>query len=407
MTRKDRPRLTIVAKAIAPYRLHLHTRICREIPEVHLDSLFLNAHNNQPWAFNLPEEINAVFLEEPGGAARHTQPGAKVRPHLWRKGGRVIEMLRKNRPGAVVLTGYHDLCRIRIILWCRRHGVPLYIFSDANVASDRERGLWRILKTWYLRWVVRNISGLLICGSAGQAYYRPYGGDAKPSFYVPHETDYEAMDALTAEQIDDVRKRYGLRDDRRYIVYCGRMAQKKRVDLLVDAFARIADERPEWDLLLIGDGPKLESLKQRVPDSLRDRVIWPGFVNDRDTIGCLYRASDVFVLPSENEPWGAVVAEACGAGLAVICSDVIGAAQEMCREGVNGRMFRSGDAESLASALIDVTDPDHIDRMREATRDVLAEWRERGDPVKGIRGMLAHAGVLTAGAVQERAEVAT
>jgi hypothetical protein len=61
---------------------------------------------------------------------------------------------------------------------------------------------------------------------------------------------------------------------------------------------------------------------------------------------------------------------------------------------VNGRTFKSGDAESLRQALLEVTAPGAIDRMRAASLEVLRDWRERADPVEGVRGALAAVNVL-------------
>lgn len=401
----DRPLLAIVAKLMTPAQRHQLVQVARGVPEVKLCALYLQNRGLQTWSLEVPEEINAVWMEGPD-EVRLRRFRLLRKASSWRQGTRVIKWLRKNTPAAVIVAGYHDIGRLRVLRWCWKNSVPVYVSTDANVSGDREGVLWRKLKQLYLRWIVRNISGLLVFGSAGVDYFRRYGGDDKPHFYFPHEPDYASIESLTDEQVRETRERFGIQPDRRCIVYCGRLAQAKRVDLLIDAFATIATERPEWDLLLIGDGELRASLEERVPDAVRGRIVWTGFVNEPQTIHTLYRAGDVFVLPSEHEPWGVVLAEACGAGLAVISSDIAGAAPELVRDGENGRLFRSGDVTSLVDALRDVTDPTRIDAMREATRDVLADWRERGDPVKGVRAMLADAGVIPESANHTPSEIA-
>ena len=64
--------------------------------------------------------------------------------------------------------------------------------------------------------------------------------------------------------------------------------------------------------------------------------------------------ADVFVLPSVYEPHGIVVHEAMAAGTPVIASDVCGAAYDLVDAGVNGEIFRSGDAEDLRAKLLAV-----------------------------------------------------
>jgi glycosyltransferase involved in cell wall biosynthesis len=101
-------------------------------------------------------------------------------------------------------------------------------------------------------------------------------------------------------------------------------------------------------------------------------------------------------VPSDYEPWGVVVTEAVAAGLAVAASDVVGAAADVVEDGVNGRIFRRGEAGHLTACLLDLTDPRNTDAAKAASRGVLARWRAEADPVEGLRRALASAG-LTAG----------
>ena len=128
-----------------------------------------------------------------------------------------------------------------------------------------------------------------------------------------------------------------------------------------------------------------------MPADLASRVHWLGFVDDATTLCALYRACDVLVLPSWFEPWGVVVNEAVAAGLAVVASEAVGAAAELVRDGVNGRVFPVGDVAALGACLGDVTGPGRCESMKAAAAEVLADWRRRGDPVRGLRMALASA----------------
>jgi len=227
------------------------------------------------------------------------------------------------------------------------------------------------------------------CGTLGQAYFEKYGATPERIFFFPCEPDY----TLGA---DVEPRRLGLTEGRRRIVYSGRLVPVKRVDLLIDAFASIADERPDWDLLIIGDGPERKTLEARVPSSLQHRVTWTGFLDKQQTIAALYRQSDLLVLPSDFEPWAVVINEAAASGLAMIASDVVGAAAELVRDGVNGRIFPAGNLVALKDALLDVTQGERIDAMKAASAGVLADWQRRGDPITGLRKALEFSGVLPA-----------
>ena len=175
-----------------------------------------------------------------------------------------------------------------------------------------------------------------------------------------------------------------MRDDRKYFVYSGRLTQVKRVDLLIDAFARIAAERPNWDVLIVGDGPLCEELMHRVPMGLRSRFVWTGFLDNNEP-ALAYHAGDVLVLPSEREPWAVVVQEAMAAGRTVVASDIVAAAHEIVVDGFSGRIFSSGDVDSLVEALHDVSCHENLSRYQSHARESLDDWCDKNNPVIGVR----------------------
>jgi glycosyltransferase involved in cell wall biosynthesis len=230
-------------------------------------------------------------------------------------------------------------------------------------------------------------------GSAGRQFFERYGARPERVFPCPGEPDYGAFEQAGPDRVAEAARRLRLAPGRRRIVYVGRLIGLKRVDLLAGAFARIAAERPEWDLLLVGDGLLRGELEARLGGPLAGRVRWAGFVNDPVELAAILKNGDLLVLPSDTDAWALVVNEAMAAGLAVITSDVVGAAEDLVRSGENGATFRRGDAESLTAALLEVTNPAAIDRLRAGSVRLLARWREVADPVAGFRAALRSAGV--------------
>jgi glycosyltransferase involved in cell wall biosynthesis len=391
----DRPGVAIIANSQTPYRLHLHRRIVAEIPEVRLWSVYTHEESNAPWSFTVPPEIHPVSFGRGESSARQGDPRHAL--HEWIKGGRIIRWLRQQRVAGVVAMGYNDLGRLRIMRWCRRHAIPCFLFGDSNIRGDRARGLKAVAKRAVVSTAVRWCHGVMPCGTLGREYFLKYGARADRVYYFPYEPDYALMGRggpAASAAAREAAERFGLEPGRRRLVYSGRLAPEKRVDLLIDAFAAIAPGRPDWDLLVIGDGPLRPSLERRVPAQVRARVRWTGFSGEPGTVAALYHNADVLVLPSDYEPWAVVINEAAAAGLAIVASDVVGAAAELVRDGVNGRVFPAGDAAALAGRLFDVTDSANVDRMKAASEGVLADWRARGDPVRGLRRALVDTGVF-------------
>ncbi|MCG5515211.1 glycosyltransferase [Ectothiorhodospira sp. 9100] len=129
-----------------------------------------------------------------------------------------------------------------------------------------------------------------------------------------------------------------------------RMQAVKAPEVLVEAFIALC-QRPGHEgarLVMIGDGPKLEALRERLGEAgLLDRVWLPGA---RDDVPDLMRAMDLFVVPSLAEGICNTILEAMATGLPVTATQV-GGNPDLVEEGRTGRLIPAGDAGALADAL--------------------------------------------------------
>lgn len=121
---------------------------------------------------------------------------------------------------------------------------------------------------------------------------------------------------------------------RRFFLYLGRIHPKKGCDLLVDAFAAIAAQWPDVDLVMAGpDGGMRDALQARIQAAkISSRVHWPGLVTGHAKWGAFY-AGDAFVLASHQENFGIAVAEALGCSRPVLISDQVNIWPEIHADG--------------------------------------------------------------------------
>lgn len=385
--------IAIIADAPAPYRVAFHLRVARELPQYKLISVFTHSQSNAGWSLKLPDQINPRLF---GHNDAYGVGALKSVFKDVRKAKAIARLLAREGVEAVIINGYGDAGRLWLMRWCQRRGLPYFVWGDSNIRGDRATGLKRLIKSTLLARVLPRATGMLSCGSLGQAFFERYGVSSERIGWMPYEPDYTLIDAVKPEQIEAAQARFGLAVGRRVLVFSGRLVPAKRPDLVIDAFVSLADERPEWDLLLVGDGPLRDELKLRIPPRLVGRVHWTGFIDEQSTVSALYRASDVLVIPSDFEPWALVVNEAAAAGLAIVASDVVGAAAELVRDGMNGFIFSAGDLAALRAALHSATDASRVDALKGGSADVLADWRRRADPVRGfqraIEGVLPNQG---------------
>ena len=105
-----------------------------------------------------------------------------------------------------------------------------------------------------------------------------------------------------------------------------------------------------------------------------DSIRFIGFRNQSE-LPALYDLCDVFVLPSEHEPWGLVVNEAMNAGKPVIVSDRVGAGPDLVEDGVNGFVYPARDVAALADRLRRLIDsPEHRAAMGARALEKVARY---------------------------------
>jgi GT2 family glycosyltransferase len=142
---------------------------------------------------------------------------------------------------------------------------------------------------------------------------------------------------------------------------------------LVEAFLAVSETRPDVKLLLVGDGPLRDVVRERLR-SRADRVHLPGYVPYSD-LPKYYGAADVLVHPAVSEPWGVSVNEAMACGLPVLAAEGVGAAADLVVEGGTGYSFADGDTRRLAELLQRLAaDRDLARRLGQAARARVAEW---------------------------------
>ncbi len=155
------------------------------------------------------------------------------------------------------------------------------------------------------------------------------------------------------------------------ILYVGRIDSNKRPELLVDAFAAVAQE--PYELHVLGDGPRRDVVRRRAAAGVADRVRLHGTV-PRETVLERMREAAVFVLPSKYENCPNVIVEAMASGCPVVASDTTGC-RVLVTDGETGRLFDREDPAALETVLSEVlADEDHRRSLATAAHEyALAE----------------------------------
>jgi glycosyltransferase involved in cell wall biosynthesis len=149
--------------------------------------------------------------------------------------------------------------------------------------------------------------------------------------------------------------------------------EKKALDVLLHAIAIARERGFNMKVMLVGDGPLEQELKQLAQRlGVADQAQFVGFLG-LDAVRELLNGCSFFVLPSRSEPFGIALLEAMAVGKAVVATRV-GGIPEFVRDGSNGILVEPNDPDALAEALCKmVTDASRRERMGMAGKQIVLE----------------------------------
>lgn len=168
------------------------------------------------------------------------------------------------------------------------------------------------------------------------------------------------------------------------VIAAGRLTRQKGFDLLIEAFARVHAEHPQWRLNIFGEGRWRQRLTALITERGLDGVVRLRGLT-RDLEGELAKAS-IFVLSSRREGLPMVLLEAMSAGLPAVSFDCPTGPAEVVEDGVNGVLVPAEDVAGLAAGMSRlIADSAERERMGAAARVtgaryempvIAAEWEE-------------------------------
>ena len=361
-----------------PFLLHYHfarlqalSDACREVG-VSMYNLELASYTDQYRSFYENSEkqfSNRVLFQ---GQSLESIPARK----MWLS---VREELTDLRPDVVFIYGYSLGIMRQIISWAERNGVGVVLISDSNEFDKPRYKPFELLKSRY----VSRVDAAFVGGTSSSLYLQKLG--------LPKErivTGYDVVDNQAfCRRADEnkraqsqVQKKWGLPDQ--CFLYVGRIIKEKNLERLLDAYERYADvvssETVPWGLVICGNGPGEEGLRQsveRLPRQLQERILLCGLIRQPEVVD-FYACASCLVLPSTSETWGLVVNEAMACKLPVLVSRQAGCSADLVKEGVTGRIFDPYDIEQLARLMAEMHRMDSRARaeMGEQGQRLIADW---------------------------------
>jgi glycosyltransferase involved in cell wall biosynthesis len=159
------------------------------------------------------------------------------------------------------------------------------------------------------------------------------------------------------------------------VTTASRLVGYKRVDLVVRAFALLAERHADLRLRIMGQGPEREALEHLARElGVSSRIDFLGFVPSHEDVLREIASSSVFVSASEIEGFGLTTVEAAALDVPFVITDMP-VFREVTRDGMGGLLFRMGDATDLAEKIDQVLSDDVLrKRCREEVKPLLESY---------------------------------
>jgi len=212
------------------------------------------------------------------------------------------------------------------------------------------------------RWALKRCAKVTAC-SQDLARRAESLGSGPGVEWIPYGVDTDTFGPLETQALQVARRsisdRHGLDPEGQWILAVGRLVYKKGFDRLVAALAKVRQSAPAAELLIVGDGPLEDSLRQQAQEAGVGAATHLLGALSHDLLPDYYAAADLVAVPSVHGPAGNVdglpntFLEGLASGTAVVASRVAGML-DVVGDGNTAVLVPEGDAEALAAALAEL-----------------------------------------------------
>jgi glycosyltransferase involved in cell wall biosynthesis len=247
---------------------------------------------------------------------------------------RIVALRRAIRDAAApVVISFGDIANVLTLLATIGNGTRVIVAEQTDPRRHRIGRAWSLLRTLTYRRAYRLVvqTGGLVSWAA------PLVGEQRCCVIGNPVRDIDTRSWMAAPA-----------RTRRTVLGVGRLVPVKGFDILLHAFAQVAQEFDDWDVVILGEGVEREHLRDLARHlAIDERLSLSGLVLDPERV---MAQSDLFVLASRYEGLPNALLEAMAVGMAVIGTETSGA-REIIRDGLNGLLVPIDDVAALAQAM--------------------------------------------------------
>nr|WP_294941954.1 glycosyltransferase family 4 protein [uncultured Mucilaginibacter sp.] len=273
--------------------------------------------NNSWWACLYPDK------------AAGDMPGGQLKAKLF-------AALDKISPDVVIGPSIVFFAGALGISWAKKNKKKFIMFDDARPTQVKRNAVVQ----WVKNLITSHADGFWLPSKSYDAAYAHFKQQGVHFFY-----GFACIDnkLFMADR--------GAEAARKTIICVARQVPIKNIDGLLNAWYVVEQQHTGYELQIVGSGPEVHNLHQQ---KIRLGLKTAQFIDavDNNKLPQHFAGAEAFILPSFSETWGLVVNEAMAAGLPVLLSRTVNAANDLLIEGENGFSFDAFDTPDMASTIL-------------------------------------------------------
>lgn len=272
----------------------------------------------------------------------------------------VIKHIKENKYDFIVMNGYSNFAEIKTIKYLKKNKIPYVLYINGGIIKQKECLFKKNLKTKLISGAMAYLSP----DKESNKYLVYYGAEASRIFNYPYSTIYKSEICKTEPDKNSYRNELGLIFDKIF-VSSGQLIKRKNYLSLVKEWKNYPSD---YALILLGDGNEKNKILRFIHENNMQNVILSGFV-DREMMFKYFRASDVFLFPSNEDIYGHVINEALSQGIPVVSSKHVNSSIKLIRNGYNGFLVEKFNGDKLKDDILFCVENDMYDACIETANE--------------------------------------
>lgn len=237
------------------------------------------------------------------------------------------------------------------------------------------KGFMRYLARHFSRSQCNQVDAVIVPSTAMKETLQAYG--VKQSMSIIPTGIQLATRECRREAAQAFRQKLDIAEERPVLVHVGRIAFEKNIDFLIDVVDRVRHEVANLAVIIAGEGPALQRIKQRCADLGLDQVVYfVGYLDRATSLISCYCAGDGFIFSSRTETQGLVLLEAMALGVPVVSTAVMGTRDILAPH--KGALVAEDDVADFADKVRTLLEDEVLrKRLSREAKDYVNEWTSR------------------------------